>query len=228
MKNPSACPKDLDKTGSGGRRTITIDWTRIHRRLDAAQAALEGITAPDPDEKQSILRSRARLLASEPVTRDAPAGSIDLLEFLLAREHYAVESRYVREVQPFHEFTPLPCAPAFFLGLINVRGQVMPVVDIKKFLGVPEKGITDLDKVVVIRSNAIDLGILADEILGMRSIPLTAIQPSLPIFTEARAQFVRGITNNSVLVLDVEMILSEGISLPGPDAQSQPISRCQG
>jgi len=49
-------------------------------------------------------------------------------------EHYGIESCHIREILPLTEFTPLPCTPAFVLGLINVRGQILSVINIKKLL----------------------------------------------------------------------------------------------
>lgn len=50
-------------------------------------------------------------------------------------------SEYVREIYPLKEFTPIPCTPPFVLGIINVRGQILSVIDIKKFFDLPEKGL---------------------------------------------------------------------------------------
>src|SRR5882757_6299566 len=96
-----------------------------------------------PNDPQEILRARARVLARPP-ERQAEAGAmLDLLEFRLAQECYAVENRYVQEVCPLKELTPLPCTPPFLLGIVNVRGRILPVLDLKKFFDLPEKGLTD-------------------------------------------------------------------------------------
>ena len=65
-----------------------IDWGRIHLRLEASRRALERGFAPDPDEKRRILRARAKRLAREPASQVKPAGSLDVVEFLLAHERY--------------------------------------------------------------------------------------------------------------------------------------------
>ena len=82
--------------------------------------------------KKEILKARARALA-----RESGAGTvvqtIEVIEFLLAYERYAMELDHVREVFPLKEITPLPGTPPFVLGIINVRGQIVSVVDLKKF-----------------------------------------------------------------------------------------------
>ena len=107
------------------------------------------------------------------------------------------------------ELTPLPGTPPFVLGLINVRGQILSVIDIKKFFQLPEKGLTDLNKVIIVHTDKMELGILADAILGVRSIPLQEIQTSLPTLTGIRADFLRGVTKEPLVVLDGEKILSD-------------------
>jgi purine-binding chemotaxis protein CheW len=156
-----------------------------------------------------ILRSRARALA-RPTERIPPVDTlIELLEFRLAQERYAVETVYVREVYPLRNLTPLPCVPPFVLGVVNVRGQILPVLDIKKFFGLPEQGLTDLHRIVVVRDNGIELGLLADVVVAVRSIPVESLQSSLPTLTEIRAEYLKGVTAERLVVLDLARILAD-------------------
>lgn len=160
-------------------------------------------------DKKEILKARARALAQEPKERDTAEEYIEVVEFLLAHETYGIESLYVREVYPLKELTPLPCTPPFVLGIINVRRQILSLIDLKKFFDLPEKGLTDLNKVIIVRTDAMELGILADVILGTRSIPLKEIQPTLPTLTGIRAEYLRGVTKERLIILDAEKILSD-------------------
>src|SRR6266851_5213843 len=125
--------------------TQRIDWNEIHRRLERAQAALEQAAKPTSDEKRMTLKSRAKALARELKPDGTGHARIEVVEFVVAYEKYAIESSYVREVYPLKELTRLPGTPAFILGVFNVRGQIVSVVDPKKFFGLPEKGLTDLN-----------------------------------------------------------------------------------
>ena len=131
------------------------------------------------------------------------------MEFLLAYETYAIESRCVREVYPLQNLTPLPCTPAFVLGIVNVRGEMLSVLDIKKFFGLPEKGLTDLNKLIVLDSGAMRFGILADAIVGVRHIPLAEIQPSLPTLTGIREEYLKGVTAGRIVILDAEKLIAD-------------------
>jgi len=184
-----------------------IDWSDIHGCLEKLQTNIESGFAPTPEEQKQILRARARALAKDPGAGGVTP-SVEVLEFLLASERYGIESSRVREVYPLKELTPLPCTPSFVLGIINVRGQILSVIDIKKFFELPEKGLTDLNKVIVVRAEDMELGLLADVIVGMRSIALQEIQP-LPTWAGIRAEYLRGVTPQRLTILDVERILSD-------------------
>ena len=162
-----------------------------------------------PEEKIAILRSRAKELSRERETTEAGTGSLEVLEFLLTNETYAIETLFVREVYPMTELTPLPCTPAFVFGLINIRGQILTVIDIKRFLDLPERGITNLNKVVVVRKEGVELGILADEITGIRTVPVDEIQPPLSTITGIHAEYFKGITGERLIVLDMERFLAD-------------------
>lgn len=162
-----------------------------------------------PEEKRTVLRSRAKRLAQELEKRGADTDCLEVLEFLLAQETYAIETRFIREVYPMTELTPLPCTPAFVFGLINVRGQILTVMDMKKFFDLPEKGITNLNKVVVVRKETLELGILADEIIGIRNIPVNELQPPLSTMTGIYADYLKGITGERLTVLDMERFLTD-------------------
>ena len=131
------------------------------------------------------------------------------MEFLLAHETYAIESRHVREIFPLENLTPLPGTQVFVLGIINIRGEILSVIDIKKFFELPDKGLTDLNKVIVLQSENMLFGILADTIVGARQIPLTAIQPSLPTLTGIREEYLKGVTAERTVVLDAEKLLAD-------------------
>lgn len=130
------------------------------------------------------------------------------MEFRLATEKYGLESAFVREVYPLKELTPLPGVPPFVLGIVNVRGQILSVIDLKKFFNLPEKGLGQLNKLIILRKKQMEFGILADEILGARSVALDAIQAPPPTVSGVGAEYLRGVTSERVILLDAEKILS--------------------
>jgi purine-binding chemotaxis protein CheW len=159
------------------------------------------------EDKSKIMRERAKKLSARSKTEEAGEEKLEIVEFVLSGEIYGIESVHIREAYPLKNFTPIPCTPAFVLGVINVRGQVLSIVDIGRFFDLPRKGITDLNKVIVLGSGDMEFGILADEVLGVSLIPLKDIQESLPTLTGIRAEYLKGVTNDRVTVLDAGKIL---------------------
>ncbi len=156
-----------------------------------------------------ILRDRARALARRPVGSPLGETMLEVLEFNLAQEHYAVETRLVREVHALKELTPLPCTPPFIPGIVNVRGRLLPVLDLRKLFNLPEEGLTDLHRIILVRSGDLELGLLADLTFGVRSIPVASLQPSLPTLTGIREDYLKGVTAERLVVLDLARILSD-------------------
>lgn len=185
----------------------TIDWDRIRGRLEAARSNAERELTPD--EKQGILRKRAQVLARQLEQEQGVGASLDVLEFLLTYESYAIEMRWVAETYPLKDLTPLPCTPAFVAGIINVRGRILSVIDIRKFFDLPEKGLTNLNKVIIVHNEEMEFGILVDEILGTRSIPLSEIQPPLPTLTGIREEYLKGVTRERTAILDGAKLLTD-------------------
>jgi purine-binding chemotaxis protein CheW len=186
-----------------------VDWHAIHRRLENAAMILEQKMAPTPGEKKKILKERARTLAREPKGDGLREKRLEIVEFLLAGERYAIESSWVREVYPLKDFTLLPGTPSFVPGIINVRGQIVSVVDLKKFFDLPAKGLANLDKVIIVTDGRMEFGLLADAVAGVREITLQEIQPALPTLTGVRADYLKGVAADRLVVLDAGKLLAD-------------------
>ena len=195
------------RKATGREKAPTIDWQEIRQQLDGASERLQH--GMSPAQEQDILTARAVALAREPHADDTATASLTVLEFLLADETYAIELSFVRETRPLRDLTPIPCTPPFVLGVINVRGQILSVIDLKKFFDLPEKGLTDLNKVVIVHDDGMEFGILADAVCGVRTIPLAELQPSLPTLTGVRAEYLKGVTSDRTTVLDGRELITD-------------------
>lgn len=186
----------------------STNFSEVEQRLQTAHAALENIWAPSVEETRRILQTRALTLAQEASSGEDREDVTEVLEFALAYERYAVETQYVNQVAMLEQLIPLPCTPDFVLGIVNLRGAILPVLDLKNFFELPVKGLTDLNKIIVLQSKKILFGILADEIVGVRNILLRDVQSSLPTLTGVRKDYLRGITPERVTLLDAEKLLT--------------------
>jgi purine-binding chemotaxis protein CheW len=100
-----------------------------------------------------------------------------------------------------------PCTPSFVVGMVNVRGRILPVFDLKKVFDLPDKGLTDLHRIILVRGNDLELGLLADVIVGVRSIPVDRLQASPATFTGINNYYLKAVTAEQLVVLDLERIL---------------------
>lgn len=187
-----------------------IDWRAIRERLAVTAAAISGagMGGHSPEDEQLILTARARAQARTPDGRDE-GEQLDILAFDLARETYGVELDHVREVCQLRELTSIPCAPPFLAGVMSLRGRVLPIVDLRWLFDLPAKGITELNRVVVVANAATELGLLADAVLGVRQVLAEALHGDLPTLTDLREAFLRGVTAEMLIVLDGARLLAD-------------------
>ena len=157
---------------------------------------------------------------SHPEARQARACLVKL-----AGRRFAVEVRYAREVVVFDEYTMVPLAPSHLLGVVNLRGSVMPLVDIRPFLGLEEVSATRETRALVVECDGDQAAILIDEVEGLE--PLEGLVPA-GSDTEARdSDFSAGHLEREggvVTLLDVRRILA---ALGGP-TQAAPIEATGG
>lgn len=186
-----------------------INWDQLRARLEQLRRETEQEFTLSPAEELQELAKRAQALAKEPIVARAEAQTLEAIVFQLGGEDYAVELARVREVCVLQELTPVPCAPAFVRGIVNVRGEIRTIIDLRTFFDLPVQGLSDLNKVILLEHGDLRLGILADAILGVRTIALETLQSSLPTLTGLRADYLRGITPERVVLLDAARILSD-------------------
>jgi len=194
---------DPDKRNK--RESRPTDWESLHARLEAARAAIgQELTA---DATREILRKRARELA-RPVEEETGV-TTEVLEFHLSHETYAFEICWIAETCSLRDLTPLPGTPPFVLGITNVRGRIVSVIDIGILFDLPRRGLTNLNRVIILRSDGMEFGVLADEIVGTRPIRLADLQPPLATLTGIRKEYLKGVSRERMSLLDGERLLSD-------------------
>lgn len=185
-----------------------IQWEDVHRRLNAARLAVEQINKLSPDRRARVLRARARLLATEEEKTPEQA-RITVVEFLLAYEHYAIESTHIREIYYMRDLTPLPGTPAFILGIINIRGEICSIVDLKKIFGLPDQGLPEFNKVIVVQNPKMKFGIVTDAIIGTRTINRSSIRPPPVSLSGILGEYLVGVTDEPLIIVDAERLLTD-------------------
>jgi len=183
-----------------------IDWQQAYAVLERARRALESGGEPPVEEVQRILRERARALARPLAEAPTPTDVVELLVFALGGERYAIETAHVLEVVSFGELTPVPGAPAHVLGVVNHRGRILPVMDLRRLLELAGQGVTEGGRVVAVEAEGMTFGILADAVAGTVRLGSHEVAPPPASLTGDRLAFIRGVTGEMVAVLDLEAL----------------------
>ena len=152
---------------------------QLQERCDTAEIALPAMPdafCPEASpEERAVFRERARSLAPPTVSEDA-TGILPLAVVRLGEEYFGIELQAIREFAEMRSVTPVPCCPKHIVGQMNLRGDLITVVDIAGALGLPPSREQVGRKVVVVNSVDLGAGVLVDEVrdvLTLRAADIT-------------------------------------------------------
>jgi purine-binding chemotaxis protein CheW len=183
-----------------------IDWDRTYARLEAARRALDASGHLPPDEVTRVLRARAQALARPVEEAPTPAEVLDCLVFSLAGERYGIEMPHVLEVLPLREPVPVPGTPSFVLGVVNHRGRILTVLDLRRLFDLAGQEVAERSRVVAVEAGGMTFGVYAEAVMGTVSVGAHEVAPPPVILTGDRQAFLRGVTGEMVAILDLETL----------------------
>jgi purine-binding chemotaxis protein CheW len=137
------------------------------------------------------------------------------LTFRLAEDIFAIDVIMAKEVLDFADVTKVPQTPDYMLGVINLRGSVVPVVDMRLKFGMPETDMTRDSCIIVVEvdveGEAVTVGALADSVQEVMDIEENQIEPPPRIGTKLNTEFIKGMGNlgeKFVIILDINKVFS--------------------
>ena len=148
--------------------------------------------------------------ADEAVESNDP--EIQLVTFRLKDESYGINVMQVQEVLRVAEIAPVPGAPHYVLGIINLRGNVVTVIDTRTRFGLPQAEIDDLSRIIVIESEAQVVGILVDAVAEVVDLHVSEIDSAPNVGNEESSRYIQGVAsrdNNLLIVVDLNKLLSD-------------------
>jgi len=162
------------------------------------------------EQKKSVLKERAKRLAYKGDDELISKVLYEIIKFKLSDEHYAFEIGFIKEVMSIKEITPLKIHGAdFIVGIINLRGQILSVVDIRKFYGIPTKGIAELGYLLVLKFNGNEVGVLADKVEGIYGVSEDELQDSFYGLEGIQKDFLKGVTSDRTAILEAQKLLTD-------------------
>ena len=175
----------------------TIRWEEVRRRIQISQDSLGEALSESPERINSVFRQRAAQLAKAHAAHKPTAKGIPSLVFRLGQERYAIALKELAEVLAYQGCTPVPGMSQPFLGVINVRGELRPVIDLARVLsGDPS---IDSGAVLILRRQA---ALKVDAIEDLREIRSDELERPV------QGQYVNAFSSGTLGLLDVETVLS--------------------
>jgi purine-binding chemotaxis protein CheW len=135
-----------------------------------------------------------------------PAGELHLVSFALDREEYGIPVTQVREVIRVAEITRVPQAPAHVRGVANLRGRILPVVELRSRLGLEPAVLTPRSRILVVEVGDRVLGLLVDAVLQVAKVPLESVAPPPEEVLSADSDYLSGVARwNGRLIILLEL-----------------------
>ncbi|MFW6254070.1 MAG: chemotaxis protein CheW [Chitinivibrionales bacterium] len=192
-------------------------YDALREKIKQARKSIHAAWEPSKEESRQLLRERARALAARPPEKPADDKIMELLVFELSGEHYGLETSYIAEVFFLDEYTPLPFTPAWLVGICSLRGRFVSITDIRGILGMPIKGIGEFNKVILLQSQTMEFGILADAVVGIQNLPQRDLQKEFHLPGEHAENYIAGVTPSRLIVLDSKKLLSDEKMIAGTE-----------
>ncbi len=149
------------------------------------------------------------------LSNNVAANNDEVLQWVtykLGEETYGINVMQVQEVLRHTEIAPVPGAPDYVLGIINLRGNVVTVIDTRSRFGLPPSDITDNTRIVIIESDDQVVGILVDSVAEVVYLRSSEIDSAPNVGTEESAKFIQGVSNRDgelLILVDLNRLLND-------------------
>ena len=148
-------------------------------------------------------------MASEKDKRDDDI--YQLVTFSIGGEEFGVDILKVMEIIRTMEITKVPRAPDFVEGVINLRGKVIPIIDLRRRFGLAPRGHDKNTRIIVIEINNIIVGFVVDAVSEVLRIPASTVEPPPPVVAGVESDYVSGVgklQDRLLIMLDLDRLLS--------------------
>ncbi|SMP76787.1 purine-binding chemotaxis protein CheW [Desulfonatronum zhilinae] len=145
--------------------------------------------------------------------KDAGSELLQLVTFHIGDEEFGVEILKVQEIIRMMSITRVPKAPDFVEGVINLRGKVIPIVDLRKRFGMAAQDHDKNTRIIVLEINAVIIGFVVDSVSEVLRIPANTVEPPPTIISGIESEYISGVgklADRLLILLDLDRLLSKG------------------
>lgn len=142
---------------------------------------------------------------------DGVSDQLQLVTFSIGGEEFGVEILKVQEIVRSMEMTRVPSAPAFVEGVVNLRGRVIPIIDMRKRFGLERKDHDSRTRIIVIDMNGVVTGFVVDSVSEVLRLPRNTIEPPPPVVAGIESDYISGVgklEDRLLILLDMDSLLS--------------------
>jgi purine-binding chemotaxis protein CheW len=162
------------------------------------------------EDRRRILKERARTLAVKDEQQSVHASEVlYVFEFTLQNEQFAFDTKFVREVIAARKVATVPCTPPFISGVLNLRGEIITVLDTKRLFGFSSTGVLPTSKIIIVSDGHAQVGYLVDAVVGVTKIVKQDIQPPPATISGPHARYIAGVTNAPLILVDFEALSTD-------------------
>jgi len=137
---------------------------------------------------------------------------LQLVTLTLGTEEYAVDILKVQEINRMKEITRVPNSPSYVEGVINLRGKVIPVVNLRSKFGLQEKENDERTRIIIMDIQGIIMGLIVDSVSEVLRIPSNIVEPTPPMASNISSEFIKGIAkleDRLIILLDMDKLLGK-------------------
>ena len=136
---------------------------------------------------------------------------LQLVSFKLGNEEFGIEIAKVQEINRITSLTQLPNSPSYIEGIVNLRGKLVPIVNLRKKFGMTQKDASDKSRIIVVNVADKTLGFIVDEVTEVLRIPIKITEAPPEVLNGSKTDFITAVgklNNKLIILLDVEKITS--------------------
>ena len=133
-----------------------------------------------------------------------------VIVFQLMEKEYAIEVDVVESIEKLISITKVPRTPSYVYGVINLRGLVTPIVDLRERFGLEVKALDDTSRIIIVSMEDFEVGLIVDDANDVFDIPMSSIEPQPEVVGTIESEFIAGVAkvdNRLLVLLNLERVL---------------------
>ena len=141
---------------------------------------------------------------------------LQFVTFTLNNEEYAVDILSVQEINRITEITKVPNSPVYVEGVVNLRGKVIPVINLRKKFRFEEKVIDDVSRIIIMDIQGITYGVIVDSVSEVLRVQSSTVEPTPPMSSNANSNFIKGLAkldDRLIILIDIDNLIDEAVQI---------------